>query len=225
MTFEKGIRSMLLARARRREERGAILVLSTVGLVLAMIASGLAIDLGRIAQAARDDQKIADLAALDASRVAAANFAVAARMSADRNGFPANGGGYSITAIEGVKTNGSCVVAAGTGSVCVTVTSPHKNAFPFLSGRNSVTRTAMAGRGAAIGAVRVGSKVAQANGTIPPTQVLILDKMISGLIGSNYSTTAVGWQGLASGSVTFGALTSAQAGVTGNRTFNTGTTD
>ena len=222
MTFEKGFTSMLFARARRREERGAILVLAATGMVVAMIAAGLAIDLGRIAQAARDDQRIADLAALDASRVVPADYAVAAAASAARNGVAAD---TTVTAIEGVKTNGQCVPAAGSGTVCVTVTSPHKNAFPFLGGRDSVTRTAMAGRGAAIGAVRVGSNVAQANGTIPATQVLILDKMISGLIGSNYSTTAVGWQGLASGSVTFGALTSALAGVTGNGTFNTGTTD
>ncbi|HWI05760.1 MAG TPA: pilus assembly protein TadG-related protein, partial [Acidimicrobiales bacterium] len=92
MTFEKGFGTMLFVRARRHEERGAILVLSTVGLVLAMIAAGLAIDLGRIAQAARDDQRIADLAALDAARVAPADYPIAAAASAARNGLPSDPG-------------------------------------------------------------------------------------------------------------------------------------
>lgn len=45
------------------------MILSVVGMVLAMIAGGLAIDLGFVAQEAREAQKMADLAALDASRV------------------------------------------------------------------------------------------------------------------------------------------------------------
>lgn len=225
MTFEKGFRSMLLARARRREERGAILVLSVVGMVIAMIAAGLAIDIGRIAQAARDDQKVADLAALDAARVLPASYAVAARESATRNGFPANGGGYSLTAIEGVKTNGQCVASAGAGSVCVTVTSPHTNAFPFLAGRNSVTRTAMAGAGSAIGTVRVGSTLAQVSGTLPPMEVLMLNKVFSSLTGGSYNINAVGWKGLADSTVTFSALTQALGGVTGNSAFTLGSTN
>ena len=224
MTFQKGSRIMLFARARRQEERGAILVLSTVGMVIAMIAAGLAIDLGRIAQAAREDQKVADMAALDASRVPPADYPVAAAASAARNGFP-TGPGYSVTALEGVKTNGQCVATPGAGSACVTVTSPHKNAFPFLGGRDSVTRTAVAGAGNAIGTVRVGSSVVSASGSVSSQQVIILNKTVSALIGGSYSTNAVGWQGLANGNVTFGALTSALANVTGNGTFNAGTTN
>ena len=222
MTFEKGFTTMLFPRARRREERGAILVLSTVGMVLAMIAAGLAIDIGRIAQAARDDQRIADMAALDASRVAPADYAVAAAASAARNGLP---GDATITTIEGVKTDGQCVASPGSGTVCVTVTSPHKNAFPFLAGRDSVTRTAMAGAGNAIGTVRVGSSLASANGTIPPMELLMLNKVFSTLLGGSYNLNAVGWQGVAASTVEYGLLTSELANVTGKGTFNTGTPD
>lgn len=222
MIIEKGFQNMLFARSRRREEQGSILILSVVGMVIAMIAAGLAIDMGRIAQAARDDQKVADMAALDASRVAPADYPIAAAASAARNSFP-TGPGYSVTAIEGVKTDGQCVASAGAGSVCVTVTSPHKNAFPFLGGRDSVTRTAMAGAGNAIGTVRVGSSVVSASGNVSSQQVTILNRTISSLIGGSYSTNAVGWQGLANGNVTFGALTAALADVTGNGTFNVGT--
>ena len=224
MTIEKGFGNMLLARARRREERGAILILSVVGMVLAMIASGLAIDIGRIAQAAREDQKVADLAALDAARVAPADYAVAAAASAARNGFP-TGTGYSVTAVEGVKTNGQCVETPGAGSVCVTVTSPHTNAFPFIAGRDSVTRTAMAGAGAAIGTVKVGSSLASASGTIPPMEVLMLNKVFSALTGGSYDINAVGWRGLADSTVTFSALTQALGGVTGNSAFTVGSTN
>ena len=222
MTFEKGFGTMLFSRARRREERGAILVLSTVGVVLAMIAAGLAIDLGRIAQAARDDQRIADLAALDASRVPPGEYPLAAAASAARNGLP---GDATITAFEGVKTNGQCVQAPGSGTVCVTVTSPHKNAFPFLAGRDSVTRTAMAGAGNAIGTVRVGSSLASVSGTIPPMEVLMLNRVFSSLLGGSYNLNAVGWQGVASSTVEYGLLTSSLASVTGKGTFNTGTPD
>jgi uncharacterized membrane protein len=225
MTFEKGFGIMLFARARRREERGAILILSVVGMVLAMIAAGLAIDIGRIAQAARDDQRVADLAALDAARVLPADYAVAARASADRNGFPANGGGYSVTAIEGVKTNNQCVASVGAGSVCVTVTSPHTNAFPFIAGRDTVTRTAVAGAGAAIGTVKVGSSLASVSGTLPPMEVLMLNKVMSALTGGTYNINAVGWRGLADSTVTFSALTQALGGVTGNSAFTLGSTN
>lgn len=224
MTIEKGFGNMLIARA-RREERGAILVLSVVGMVIAMIAAGLAIDLGRIAQSARDDQKVADLAALDAARVLPADYAVAARASADRNGFPPNGGGYSVTTIEGVKTNGQCVASPGAASVCVTVTSPHQNSFPFLGGRDSVTRTAMAGTGSAIGTVKVGSTLASVSGTLLPMQTLMLNKLFSSLTGGNYNINAVGWRGLADSTVTFSALTQALGGVTGNSAFTLGSTN
>ena len=215
---------MIVRRRAQRSERGAILVLSAAGMVIALIASALAIDIGRLAQAAREDQKIADLAALDASRDLPAAYQARAEESALRNGFPLGRAGYSINAVEGVKTNGTtCQTIAGAGSVCVTVTSPHSNNFPFVGGRNSMTRAAMAGAGNAIGTVRVGSSVLAANGTLPTSRAPILDKLVSGLLGFNYSLSAVGWQGVASSTVTYGALTSALAGVTGDATFNTGT--
>jgi uncharacterized membrane protein len=208
----------------RPNERGSILVLSTVGMVIAMIAGGLAIDLGVLAQEIRVNQMVADMAALDASRVLPADPNAEAQASALRNGFPSDPG-FSVTAVEGVKVNGRCQAQAGAGTVCVTATSPHKNNFPFVLGPASSTRVAVAGRGNAVGTVRVGSTVASADGSISPMQVKLLDKTISSLIGGSYSTNAVGWQGLASGGVTFAGLTSALANVTGNGTFNVGTPD
>ncbi len=52
----------------RGDERGAVLVMSIVGLVVAVAAAALAVDLGSLAQEKRSDQKVADLASLDAVR-------------------------------------------------------------------------------------------------------------------------------------------------------------
>ncbi len=208
----------------RHDERGAILVLAAVGVVLAMIAAALAVDLGFLAQEARRNQKVADLAALDAARVLPADYTPAAVASAARNDFPTDAG-YSVTAVEGVKVDGRCQAQPGAGTVCVTATSPHKNLFPFVGGLGSTSRAAMAGAPNPIGTVRVGSTVASADGSISTMQDTILDKTVSALIGGSYSTDAIGWQGLANGSVTFAALTSALATATGNAAFTAGTTD
>ena len=206
---------------RARDQRGSILVLSTVGVVIAMIAAALAVDLGFLAQEARTAQKVADLAALDAARVLPADYNAAAQASASRNRFPTTG----VTAVEGVKVDGKCQAQPGAGTVCVTATSPHKNAFPFVGGASSLSRTAVAGSGNPIGTVRVGSKVASADGSITPMQVVLLNRTIGSLIGGSYSTDIVGWKGLVGGNVTFAALTSELAAVTGNSTFNVGTAD
>lgn len=215
-------------RRRRPDERGSVLVLSSVGMVVAIIAAALAIDIGFLAHEARVDQKVADLAALDAARTLPANPQAAAEQSALRNGFP-TGPGYSITAVEGVKAtsggNDSCVAQPGAGTVCVAATSPHTNFFPFVAGGQTKTRVAVAGPGNAIGTVRVGSTVLSAGGSISPQQVVILNRLVSALVGGSYSTNAVGWQGLVSGGVTFAGLTQALAGVTGDGTFTVGTTD
>jgi uncharacterized membrane protein len=73
---------MFVRANRDADERGAILILASVGMVIAMIAAGLAIDIGRLAQSAREDQKIADLAALDAVRGAATDYQTLATASA-----------------------------------------------------------------------------------------------------------------------------------------------
>ena len=222
----------------RREERGAVLVIASVGFVLAMISAALAVDLGVLAADKRTDQKIADLAALDASRdlpgvssycsppPTASGPLCPAVVSATRN-FSANDAQIAVSA-ERVSPNaaGGWMADAAGSSVRVTVSSPRKPYFPFVSSDSrTVTATAVAGSGGTVGTVRVGSSVASASGTISATQDKFLDKTISSLIGGTYATDVVGWQGLASGNVTFGALTAALATVTGNGTFNVGTPD
>jgi uncharacterized membrane protein len=86
----------LRPRSRRRDERGAVLILTSVALVMLMAAAALSVDVGSTASRNRDVRKVSDLAALDAttnladivaspSPTAAANAAV--RESAIRNGL------------------------------------------------------------------------------------------------------------------------------------------
>jgi uncharacterized membrane protein len=175
-------------RTRRNDERGSILLLSTVGLVLALIAGSLAVDLGSIAQHARDDQRVADLAALDGVRALPGDPTAAAEASAclkARNDFPCSEPGYSVTVKWGDVVAGDFTDDPGTlataNAVQVTTTSPHTNAFGFLGGGKPVTRKAVAtlGNGAGcalpdvcvvsdgspIGTVRVGSTLASVDST------------------------------------------------------------
>lgn len=194
---------MNVRRRAQRGERGAILILSAAGMVIALIASALAIDIGRLAQAAREDQKIADLAALDAIRGVPADFQTLAEASALRNGFPVGQPGYSVVAVEGTKVNGTtCQSVPGAGSACVTVTSPHSNDFPFVGGRNSMTRAGMAAETAFAG-FYIGSSLV----TIDTSRSAILDRVMGRMLrGSNLSISGVSWSGLTTANITLEAL-------------------
>ena len=188
------------------DEKGAMLALAAVGLVVAMIAAGLAVDIGRIASYARTDQKVADLAAMDALRTLSTSAAsgpltTAALASAGRNGFPTSAG-YSVSAVEGLKVGNTCTASAGAGSVCVTVTSPHTNMFPFLGGRTSVTRAAVASNTAYAG-FSIGSSLV----TLDTSRSTLLNSFLGGMLkGSALSLSLVSWQGLAAGDLTLSAL-------------------
>jgi uncharacterized membrane protein len=198
---------MIVRRRAQRGERGAILVLSAAGMVIALIASALAIDNGRLAQAAREDQKLADMAALDAVRGLPADYQSLAEASAVRNGFPLGTAGYGIRAAEGVKVNGTtCQDVVGAGSACVTVTSPHSNNFPFVGGRNSMTRAGVASK-SGLAQFSVGSYVAN----LDTNDAAALNKVMTAFLGNSsaINLTAVGYQGLAGGTVSLADLVAA----------------
>jgi uncharacterized membrane protein len=213
-------------RSRRRDEQGAVLVLAAFGMVLAMIASALSIDLGRLAQDKRNDQKVADMAALDAVWALSGDFQLAALQSATRNDFDYTAPGFGLTAEAGnLDTTGTFQPGPASGATAarVEVASLFKNAF--ASGERTVKARAVAtlgngtgchlpdicikADGSPLGTVRVGSKLVNANGTVEPTKVRILNKLISPLIGGTVSLDAVGWKGVADATVTFERLRSA----------------
>jgi uncharacterized membrane protein len=74
---------------RRREDRGAVLILGALFASVAIVAAALSIDIGALVLSKRSNQRIADLASLDAVRGLTDRTVVEriALESADRNGF------------------------------------------------------------------------------------------------------------------------------------------
>ncbi|HJV09189.1 MAG TPA: pilus assembly protein TadG-related protein [Acidimicrobiales bacterium] len=177
-----------------RQERGAVLPLAAVGLVLSMVAAALAVDLGRVAAEKRTDQKVADLAALDALRDFA-NMQTAAEASARRNGFIPDAT-HTITAIEGNIVGGNCQLATGSGRVCVTVTSPLEN--EFVSGNRTVRARAVASKRNLAG-FTLGSGVASVN-----TKKSLLDPILGDMLDGTVNIAS--YQGLADSQLTLTAL-------------------
>jgi len=240
-------RTTLIRRiARQRDEGGAILVLAAVGMVMAVFAAALSIDIGRLAQDRRQDRKVADLAALDAVRQLpnALSVQLAAGVSADRNGLPCavaplapglpctlRPTGFSVVALPGTTNSGGFTTLfdplVGPDAVQVTVTSRMKNRF--AGGQRDLTVKSVAtlgnGHGCALPdlCVRVdGSplgtvKVGSTLASVT-TENIILNKLLAQTMGGSYSLDAVGWQGLAAGNVSFKRLRTALG-------YSAGTTD
>ena len=190
---------MRRASAGPRDERGAILIMSTIGVVVAVIATALSVDLGRLAQERRRDQKVADLAALDAVRDVP-NRQARAETSAARNSFP-TGPGYSVVADPGKLVGGSFVPDPAGDVVRVTVTSPFDNAF--VPGSRTVSATALAKVREDAG-FSIGSSVARVDGSVnAPLMNRVLEPLIGASAGS-LTLNAVSYQGLSAGTVRLG---------------------
>lgn len=197
------------AGARRRggcgDERGSILVLSAFGLVLALIAGSLSIDIGFLAQDARQDQKVADLASMDAVRVLPTDPTAAAQASATRNGFPYTAAGYSLVVEWGPSTTGpfTTVVAnlAGATAVRVTATSTHTNSLPFVGAGRAVTRKAVAKLQTFAG-FSLGSSLVN----ISSSSSTLLNPLVGQALGGTVNLSLVSWQGVAAGNVSVSGL-------------------
>lgn len=189
---------MIHRKSRQQGERGSTLVLSTVGLVMALIFGGLAVDLGFIAQEARRNQKVADLAALDSVRILPSNPTTAAIESAARNNFldTAN----ILTEWAPTKAGPWSSSAADLGpakAVRVTITSVHDNQFPFLGDVQNVVRRAIADK-RDIAGFTLGSSLVNFNSS----SATLLNPVMSRWLGGTVNLSLLSWQGLASGHVT-----------------------
>jgi uncharacterized membrane protein len=181
---------------RQRDERGAMLILAAAGLVLAMIFAALAIDIGFLAADKRTDQKFADLAALDASRdltniQALAEASVARNFNGQRDALP-------TTLAELVRKDtvtGNYVNDINGKFVRVTVTSPRKPFFPFVSGSTRTVKAVAVAGGEPFAQFSVGSSLASLD-----TRKSALDGLIGPMLGG-VNLSAVSYNGLASGSV------------------------
>jgi uncharacterized membrane protein len=199
-------------------------ILGAAGIVLAIICAAVAINLGGVAQEARRNQKVADLAALDASRTPTpwtnSLLTTNAQASATKNKFNFNSTN-TVTAVEGVKSGGSCVSQVGSGKVCVTVTSHYANLMPFVSGGNDVTRTAMASASNPVAGFSIGSSLADVNLDDATENVPVLNRFFGRLLGgASGQASLVSYKGLADASVKLGDLQSALGFGTVNSLLN-----
>lgn len=189
---------------RRADERGTVMILAVGGVVLAMISAALAVDLGRLAQDKRFDQKAADMAALDASRDLTRACA-RAKATVTANGFDAANLVCSDPAtnpdadvVIGRWSSGAFVADSTGNAVQVTARSEFRPAFPFVGGVDGTKADAVA-TSAPEAAFSVGSTLASVN-----TQESFLDPVIGSMLG--VSMSAVSYDGLVGGNVTLAEL-------------------
>lgn len=190
-------------------ERGAILPLAVVAVILSCICAALAVDIGFLAQDKRTDQKVADLAALDAVRDLSA-YQARAEQSAARNGFVISPPKATVTARRGILTDGVFSVSATGTSVEVTVKSPRRPMFPFVGDdERTVTAVAVATAEPKAG-FSIGSKLASLTTN---NDRIILNRVFSGLLGISPAINGdiLSYQGLANTSVSINDLIGADA--------------
>lgn len=187
--------------SRKVDEQGSVIIVAAVGVVVAVIAAALAVDLGRLAADKRTDQKIADLAALDAARDLT-NACSRAQASATRNDYTtltcANVVVGSVDPTTHVFTPGGA-----SDAVQVNIRSSFNAAFPFVSGPSSTGGKAVAKVGANAG-FSVGSSLVNFNSA----DNVVLNKVFGGLFHNPGAVNlgAVTYQGLATSTITLGAL-------------------
>ncbi|MEY2425862.1 MAG: hypothetical protein QOI61_1434 [Actinomycetota bacterium] len=217
----------LLRPSPRRRDRGAVLVLAIPAMVLCIAAAALGVDIGRIAVDKRSDQKVADMAALDAARAVGfilgttnqAGYNTAAQAAATaavaRNEFVVGQDGHTVTAVVGtINSTTNQFSPGGSSAVKVTTTSHIDNAF--LPGGRDLTAEAVALVGSPTGSFSVGSTLASLD-----TSKSRIDPVLQGMLGISASMAAVSYQGIAGGNVSLRALQTALL----NLGYNAGTVD
>lgn len=195
-----------LIQRRRNDQAGAVLILSTVGVVVAIVCAALAVDVGQIAQEKRNNQKVADLAALDAARDLPAACA-RAKAAAARNGFAGVLSCSDPTAtgmdVEvGVYAGGVFTPSASGTQVRVRASSSVNQTFQ--PGSRTVTAYGIAGA-VPRGAFSIGSSLA----TVDADRSTLLNRIVGPMIkepDASLSLALASWQGLAAGNVQLEAL-------------------
>jgi uncharacterized membrane protein len=199
----------------RRDEQGAILILSVLFLVVMVVCAALAIDLGFLDTAKRSDHKMADLASLDAIRhfdditpcvapgdAQRSHITDVATQSAENNGYDPSVNGSSITVKLGVvdtatKTFTESANACDATAVFVTVGSD--TAYRFVPGHQGTTAAATASRVA-----RARYSLGSFLGSLSSDDSAILNSFVGRMItgnNSNLNLTLASWQGLMSANV------------------------
>lgn len=192
--------------ARARDDRGAVLPLVALSIVVLLVMTSLTIDIGRLSLRRRDLQAVADVVSLDLVRLVDGrtkgeiqsdpSWAAAIAASRARNNFAPSGkrtlqsrlGCYAP--MTGAFTE-SCSVPDAV-RVIVGDTVP----FYFQAGERTTSRAAIAQRGR-FASFSVGSSLAEARSG----NSTLLDPLLTDLLGGSVDIGAVGYQGLAGADV------------------------
>jgi uncharacterized membrane protein len=210
--------------ARRRDERGATLVLTAICMVLLLWGGAMGVDIGFTVVGSRQAQALADTGALDMARyinladnATKANYASymstkLAGMQSDNNAggvtFTATGMYWSSTTGWTIPANGCYQQFPPRTIPCTAVLVTAKQSVPriFSGGNGSVTRSAIAA-------------VTPEDGFSIGTYLASLDSQQSGVLNALLNTigtvdlTAAGYEGLANSYVTVQQLITASGGV------------
>ncbi len=201
-------------------ERGSVLVFAAVGIVIAVLAAAMAIDVGSAIWRKRDLQVVADLAATDTAQQlaiqaggptqAAANQL--AQESADRNGYATTAAGYMPLLVElgSFDPAGGFTLSAPATANAVRVTTERLVDHIFVPGGTTVRAQAVATfDNAPVASFDIGSKLA----SLTPQAPAALNPLLSRLFATSspINLDLVGYQGLAVASVTFRQIANADA--------------
>jgi hypothetical protein len=147
---------MVSLRSRRDRQDGQVLAIFALALVAIIAMVGLVLDGGSTFVQRRDQQNVADAAAMAGAYAwlntgSASSGVAAAQDAAADNGYANGANGVVVAVATGTATNGA-------SAITVTVTKPHRNHFAGIVGLSSwdvsATATAMAGApNAALGAM------------------------------------------------------------------------
>jgi uncharacterized membrane protein len=194
------------AHAHASEDRGAVLPLVALSVVILLVMTSLTVDLGRLSLRRRDLQAVADVMSLDLVRLVDGrtkaeiqgdpSWSATIAASRARNDFAPSGkrtlqprlGCYAP--LTSIFTE-SCSVPDAV-RVVVGDTVP----FYFQAGERTTSRSAIAQRGR-FASFSVGSTLAEARSG----NSTLLDPLLGDLLGGSVDIGAVGYQGLASANV------------------------
>lgn len=202
-----------------RRQHGAVAVFAAIALIAGLTATMLAVEVGRMYTSHRDLAKLASMAALDGARIVGGCDRANAPTSNDvraeisqsltRNGAteldtPTNatiGLGF-VTTQNGIRRLQATPADEAT-AVGVTLTRPFPQPFlPLIpSTDRDMTASAVATQ-EIIGVLTVGTSLL----TIDSSRSAALNSVVSGLLGGAVNLSALGYQGLASTSVTLADL-------------------
>jgi uncharacterized membrane protein len=204
-----------------RRERGAVMPIACLSMAAMLVATSFTVDLGRMMERGRTLQLVADIAALDASRVvdtslpADVQYGVAreaAVMSARRNGLDLT---TATLVVHLLGQNGARLANDSTALPAAVEVEVHDRVdFVFQVGSAHATRRAVArpANTDPSAALRLGTGLLSAGGDwseLSSSDLALLNSLFGSLLGGGFSLDAVGYRGLASVDTTLGAVAAA----------------